>query len=97
LKIFVYTGKDGSFNLYEDEGINYNYEKGSFSKIPMSYNEATKTLEIGERTGSYTNMVNEREIQVYFIDSQSPKAFDLNSAADQTIKYNGSAAKVSMK
>ena len=97
LKIFVYTGKDGSFNLYEDEGINYNYEKGSFSKIPMSYNEATKTLEIGERTGSYTNMVSEREIQVYFIDSQSPKAFDLNSAADQTIKYNGSAAKVSMK
>ena len=36
-------------------------------------------------------------LQVYFIDSQSPKAFDLNSAADQTIKYNGSAAKVSMK
>ena len=95
LKIFVYTGKDGSFNLYEDEGINYNYEKGDFSKIPMKYDEATKTLEIGERSGSFANMVSEREIEVYFIDSQSPKAFDLNSAANQTVKYTGSAINVS--
>ena len=25
----IYTGADASFNLYEDEGTNYNYEKGA--------------------------------------------------------------------
>ena len=27
----IYTGADASFNLYEDEGTNYNYEKGAFA------------------------------------------------------------------
>jgi alpha-D-xyloside xylohydrolase len=94
LKIFVYTGKDGSFNFYEDEGINYNYEKGSFSVIPMKYNEATKTLEIGNRTGQFENMTSEREIQIYFIGNESAKQFDLNAVADKTIHYSGSAVSV---
>jgi alpha-D-xyloside xylohydrolase len=95
LKIFVYTGKDGSFDLYEDEGINYNYEKGSFSVIPLKYNESTKTLEVGNRTGQYQNMVAERDIQIYFIDSQSGKPFNLNAASDKTIRYNGNAVTIS--
>ncbi len=97
LKVFVYTGKDGSFNLYEDEGANYNYEKGNFAVIPMSYNEAAQTLEIGERQGKFENMIAERDIQVYFIDSQSGKPFDLNAAADKTIRYNGAAVSIGRK
>ena len=34
ITLHVYTGADGSFSLYEDEGTNYNYEKGAFSIIP---------------------------------------------------------------
>lgn len=30
ITLFVYEGKDGNFILYEDEGINYNYEKRRF-------------------------------------------------------------------
>jgi alpha-D-xyloside xylohydrolase len=95
LKILVYTGKDVSFNLYEDEGVNYNYEKGSFSTIPLKYNEADKTFEIGNRAGQFKNMLAEREIQVYFIDRQSEKPFDLKAAADKTFRYNGSAITIS--
>jgi alpha-D-xyloside xylohydrolase len=36
--------QDVSFNLYEDEGTNYNYEKGSSAVIPIKYTEATKQL-----------------------------------------------------
>ena len=28
IDLYVYAGKDGSYTLYEDEGTNYNYEKG---------------------------------------------------------------------
>jgi alpha-D-xyloside xylohydrolase len=51
--IVVYTGKDGSFELYEDEGTNYNYEKGAFSTIALAYNETQQSLTIGEREGSF--------------------------------------------
>lgn len=29
IKLYVYQGADGTFTLYEDEGTNYNYEKGN--------------------------------------------------------------------
>ncbi|MCQ2197747.1 MAG: DUF4968 domain-containing protein, partial [Bacteroidaceae bacterium] len=44
IRLYVYQGADGSFNLYEDEGTNYGYEEGRYANIPISYNEATKTL-----------------------------------------------------
>ena len=51
--LFVYTGKDGSFNLYEDGDTTYDYEKGAYTIIPFTYNEASKTLTIGKREGSF--------------------------------------------
>lgn len=42
IKLFIYTGNDASFTLYEDEDINYNYEKGMFSTITFNYNEKKK-------------------------------------------------------
>jgi len=34
--LLVYTGRDCAFTLYEDEGINYDYEKGECSTIRFS-------------------------------------------------------------
>ncbi len=31
----IYPGSDGDFNLYEDEGDNYDYEHGAYSVIPI--------------------------------------------------------------
>jgi alpha-D-xyloside xylohydrolase len=94
LRIWVYTGKDASFNLYEDEGINYNYEKGDFSTIPMIYSEGNKTLVIGERKGTFKNIIGEREIQICFIDKTKDKPFDLDSKPDKVINYNGTSQAV---
>ena len=35
LEIRVYAGTDGTYQLYEDEGIGYNYEKGGYSCIRL--------------------------------------------------------------
>ncbi|MDP4189071.1 MAG: glycoside hydrolase family 31 protein, partial [Bacteroidota bacterium] len=51
--LYVYTGHDASFSFYEDENLNYNYEKGKYSIIPISYNEKAKTLRIGKRQGLF--------------------------------------------
>ena len=95
--LFVYTGKDGQFTLYEDENTNYNYEKGAFSNIPFSYEEATKTLTIGDRAGAFNGMLKQRTFRVIWISKDRPKSFDPDAKADHTIIYKGKKVTVKMK
>jgi alpha-D-xyloside xylohydrolase len=60
LDIRVYAGADGAFVLYEDEGDNYNYEKGAFTTIRFEWNEAEKQLLIKTREGSFEGMSEKR-------------------------------------
>ena len=57
ITLFVYTGADAEFVLYEDEGVNYNYEKGAFAKIAFNWNQADKSLTIGKRAGTFPGML----------------------------------------
>lgn len=65
LEIVVYPGKDASFILYEDEGDNYNYEKGKYTEIPFTWNEKARTLTIGQRSGCYEGMIESRSFRVH--------------------------------
>lgn len=64
LEIRVYAGADGAFDLYEDEGDNYNYEQGLCSVIPLRWDDAARTLTIGARSGSYPGMKEQRRFRV---------------------------------
>ncbi|AKC87594.1 TIM-barrel domain-containing protein [Pseudoxanthomonas suwonensis] len=94
LTIEVYTGADGRFSLYEDDGRNYGYERGQFSRIPLAWNEATGELSIGAREGSYPGMRTEREIRVRWIDGPRGDAGALEPAADRSLRYTGRAVTV---
>lgn len=67
LEIRVYAGADGDFTLYEDEGDNYNYERGAYTTIPFHYDDTTRTLTIGNREGKYKGMLQNRRFRVRFI------------------------------
>ena len=67
LTIKVYTGKNGEFSLYEDEGANYNYEKDAYSFIKFSYDEASRTLTIDDIKGQYPGMPKERTFKIEWI------------------------------
>jgi len=96
IDVYVYAGKDGSFYLYEDEGTNYNYEKGAYSKIPFSYNDAQKTLTIGDRTGSYPGMLESRTFRIHYIRPTATAGWDKIKPADATITYAGKAQTVQL-
>ena len=85
LEIHVYPGADGTFVLYEDEGDNYNYEKGVYTTIPFQWNDKTRSLTIGERKGSYPGMLQARQFTVVLPDNTT-----------KTVSYNGSAVTVSL-
>ena len=89
IRLYIYQGADGEFTLYEDEGVNYNYEQGMYAMIPMKYDEATKTLVIGERKGEFPGMLKERTFTVVTVNKEKAQPFDLN-AKGVTVKYNGS-------
>jgi len=89
ITLYVYSGADAEFVLYEDEGINYNYEKGAYSKIEIQYNEQYKKLTIKERDGSFTGMVNERTFNVVFVGKSKAIAFDAQKTIGTKVVYEG--------
>ena len=78
LEIRIYPGADGSFTLYEDEGDNYNYEKGVYATIPFSWNDKTSSLTVGSRQGSYPGMLVSRQF-----------TFVLPDGTSKNVSYNG--------
>ncbi|UOG76440.1 DUF5110 domain-containing protein [Hymenobacter tibetensis] len=94
--LYVYTGKDASFSLYEDEGVNYNYEKGAFANIPFTYDEKSKTLTIGERKGTFTGMQAQRTFNVVWVSKDKPTPVNFTAAPAKTVTYSGSAVTVKM-
>ena len=70
IELHVYPGADAAFTLYEDEGDNYNYEKGIYSVIPISWKERTRTLTIGNRKGTYPGMLEKRQFTIITPDGR---------------------------
>lgn len=56
LELRIYGGADASFLWYEDEGDSYRYEENIYSKVPMKWDDASRTLTLGVREGSYPGM-----------------------------------------
>ncbi|MBK8090290.1 MAG: DUF5110 domain-containing protein [Chitinophagaceae bacterium] len=97
ITLFVYTGKDASFTLYEDENLNYNYEKGAFSQIVFSYDEGTGTLTISDRTGSFNGKLKNRTFKIVWISKEKPGVMNFESKTDKTVKYSGRKLVVTLK
>jgi alpha-D-xyloside xylohydrolase len=94
LTVNVYTGADGSFSLYEDDGVTRQYLNGKHSRIPFNWNESNRTLTIGAREGSYSGMAGRRIIKVRWIRVGRQLSLD---AADATVTYNGAPVTVRMR
>ena len=87
IDLYVYQGADASFTLYEDENVNYNYEKGAYSKIAFSYDDRMKLLSIEEREGEFPGMLEERTFNIIPVSKNGVGKI-------QTVKYNGLSMKV---
>ena len=90
IELRVYPGADGSFNLYEDEGDNYNYESGSFATIPISYNNTSGVVTIGNRMGTFPGMLTNRIFNIVFVSSGHGMADSITPNPDCVVSYNGS-------
>lgn len=78
LTIKIYPGKDATFDLYEDEGDNYNYEKGKYSIIKFQWDDKTKTLTIDNRKGNFKSMLKNRIFKINVIGLDEIKNVEYN-------------------
>lgn len=94
IDLYIYTGADGSFELYEDENVNYNYEKGKFAVIPFTYNEKEKKLVIGDREGEFDGMLEFRKFNVIFVSKNHPVGFKPDRTEGILVEYDGTRIEV---
>ena len=85
LEIRIYPGANGVFTLYEDEGDGYGYEKGDFSTVTFTWNDKSRTLTIGKRTGSFPGVIMTRKFTV-----KTP------SGEKKTVVYDGKELKIKL-
>lgn len=89
IDLYVYAGRDGRFQLYEDENTNYNYEQGHFATIDITYDDARRTLTIAERKGSFKGMLSHRRFNIILVTKEKPLGIDCVNPKGKMVKYDG--------
>jgi alpha-D-xyloside xylohydrolase len=94
LTLWVYAGADAEFELYEDDGVSYDYEKGAFSTIPLRWDDRRGALHIGERKGSFPGMLASRRFQVVVVSKAAALGHTPTPSGARVVTYDGRAAVV---
>ena len=53
IELRIYRGANGKFTLYEDEGDTYDYEKGKYATIPISWDDAKRLWKLEDAPASF--------------------------------------------
>ena len=97
ITVYVYSGANGAFTLYEDQGTTYDYEKGAYAETPLRWNDASGTLTVGRRQGSFPEMRKERDIRIVLVAKDKAVAFGFDAAPVKSIHYLGEAVDVKLR
>jgi alpha-D-xyloside xylohydrolase len=91
IELRIYQGADGAFDLYQDSGDGYDYEKGAHAVIPVRWSESTKTLTIGDRKGQYPEMPASIQINIVWVSAGHGFSVAPVANPDITVEYTGKA------
>jgi alpha-D-xyloside xylohydrolase len=96
IELRIYPGANGSFTLYNDEGDNYDYERGGHTTTALTWSDADRTLTFGARQGTYPNAPRETEFHVVLVGRDHGVGEGPAANADKTVAYSGSELKVTI-
>ena len=97
IELRIYRGADGKFDLYEDAGDGYEYEKGQHSVVPIRWDDRSSVLTIGAREGSFPGMAVDRKFRVVLVNSAHGAGVDVTSAGNAEINYEGKEVQATIK
>ncbi len=93
LKIFVYKGSNGNFELYKDDGESFEYKDNKFAYIPFSWDDKTNELTIDSQRGDY-NKGKVQELQIVLVDGQQQNLDAI--PVTKHLQYKGNRQKVKL-
>lgn len=96
LEIRIYPGADGEFVLYEDENDNYNYEKGAYSIIKFTWDDANRTLNIADREGTFPGMLKSRKFNIVVVDKENGTGSVQSTKFTKSVSYGGKKKSVKL-
>lgn len=96
LEIRIYPGADGEFVLYEDENDNYNYEKGAYSTIKFTWDDANRTLNIADREGTFPGMLKSRKFNIVVVDKENGTGSAQSTKFTKSVSYGGKKKSVKL-
>ncbi len=96
INLYVYAGRNAQFQLYEDEGTNYNYEKGKYATIDIQYDDASRTVKFSARQGSFNGMLKTRRFNIVLVSRDNARALNLDNPEGKMVQYNGKALSVKL-
>nr|WP_320947465.1 TIM-barrel domain-containing protein [Bacteroides intestinalis] len=96
LEIRIYPGADGEFVLYEDENDNYNYEKGVYSTIKFTWDDANRTLNIADREGTFPGMLKSRKFNIVVVDKENGTGSVQSTKFTKSVSYGGKKKSVKL-
>jgi alpha-D-xyloside xylohydrolase len=89
IELRIYRGRDGRFEFYDDEGDNYNYERGACEVIPVSWDDKQSLLTIGDRAGSYPTMPATRRFVLRAGELGYDRPDGHSPVVGRTVEYDG--------
>lgn len=88
LELRIYPGADGHFTLYADDGTSYKYEHGQRATVRVAWNDASKTLTLAARQGSYEGMAPQEQLHVRLLRG--------GQWSERDVTYSGRPVSVSL-
>ena len=73
LTLQIYPGADGSFLLYEDDGVSFDYRKGAWMGIHIAWNDQQRRLTLHLAQSSRMLPPQRREIKVRLVSEQASR------------------------
>ena len=91
IDLYIVPGRDGTFDLYEDGGLDYAYEKGGLSVIRLNWDDRRGVLRVGARSGRFEGMRATQRLRLHRAGDGRPV---LQSTPLHEVLYTGRALEV---
>jgi alpha-glucosidase/alpha-D-xyloside xylohydrolase len=74
LSLSIYAGADGRFQLYEDDGVSFNFRNGDWMGIEMNWHDRDRRLTMRLADGSRMRPPLERRIEVRLVGDDTTRS-----------------------
>jgi len=97
IELRIYKGANGEFDLYEDSGDGYEYERGQHSIIRIRWDDQSGVLTIGTCEGDFSGLVEKRMFRIVVVGKGHGVGEEITARVDREVKYDGREIRIDLR